>query len=157
MSDPKEILERRLDRVAEEQQVFALHFFCQISSDHARGGLTTLQIAGSGQTLLSWKNAEFNKLFSVQLSETDHVKFYKILRAHPFWDATPARRAGNPDEASIHLRFSDQAAGTHGSLQFWNDDIADFPVLAPLMRSLLGLIHHIAQDEIPDLGIRHID
>jgi hypothetical protein len=152
VSDPKEILERRLDKVAELQDTCGLHFFCQIGSNDDVRGLTTLQVAGSGGTLLSWRGGDDNKLFSVQLSQSDLVKLYKILRANPFWDASPARRPGRDGEVNIHVRLADQAAGTHGSMQFWDGDIDEFPVLGRLMQPLINLMRLIAQDEIPHLS-----
>ncbi len=154
MSDPKEILERRLDEVAEAQDTRGLHFFCQVGGNDDTLGLTTLQIAGSGWTLLSWKRGDENKLFSVELSKNDLVRFYEILRVNPFWEAAPVRRTRDDGETNIHMRFADQAAGTYSAVQFWDGDIDEFPVLGRLLDPLVNLIRLIAQDEIPHLSIK---
>lgn len=153
MSDPKEILERRLDKVAETQDTYGLHFFCQIGSNIDARGLTTLQVAGSGGTLLSWRNDDENQLFSVQLGREDHLNLFRLLRTHPFWDASPSRRGPEEGESNIHIRFADQAAGTHRSLQFWDSDMEEFPVLARLMKPLIKLMRVIAEDELPHLSL----
>lgn len=152
MSDPKEILERRLDKVAQTRDTYGLHFFCQIGSNADARGLTTLQVAGSGGTLLSWRRGEESLLFSVQLANEDHVNLFRLLRASPFWDASPARRAPEEGDSNIHLRFSDQAAGTHGALQFWDSDMDEFPVLARLMKPLIKLMRVIAEDDFEHLA-----
>lgn len=154
MSDPKEILERRLEQVALTEDTRGLHFFCQIGGHDDPLGLTTLQIAGSGWTLLSWKRGGENELFSVELSEADLVKFYAILRTHPFWDASPSRRKRDEGETNIHVRFADQSAGTYSALQFWDGDLDEFPVLGHLLAPLVNLIRLIADDEIPHLSIQ---
>ncbi|MFW5967260.1 MAG: hypothetical protein ACOCV2_07060 [Persicimonas sp.] len=154
MSDPKEILNRRLDRVAEDGKTRGLHFFCQIGGHDDPLGLTTLQIAGSGWTLLSWKRGDEQELFSVELGEEDLVEFYAILREHPFWAASPSRRKREEGETNIHLRFADQGAGTYGALQFWEGDIDDYPVLRGLLAPLINLIRLISNDEIPHLSIQ---
>ena len=156
MSDPKEILERRLDRVVEEHDTFALHFFFQIGAPQDIQGLTTLQVAGSGATLLSWRRADESKLYSVQLSPDDHINLLKVLRQNPFWDASPARRMGTESEVLLHLRLSDQAKGSHGALQFWDGDMDEFPVLTRLIHPLMRLIKRIGGDEVPHLTLKRL-
>lgn len=156
MSDPKEILESRLDRAIEEQDTFALHFFCQIGGPQDPHGLTTLQIAGSGATLLSWRRGEESKLYSVQLAEDDHINLMRTLREHPFWDARPARRLGTQEEVVIHLRLSDQAKGSHGSMQFWDTDMDEFPVLTRLLHPIMRLIKRIGGAEVPHLAFKRL-
>ncbi len=154
MSDPKEILERRLDDVAEQQDARGLHFFLQIGGHDDPIGLTTLQIAGSGWTLLSWKRSGETELFSVELGQADLVKFYMLLRENPFWDANPTRRKRDEGETNIHMRFADQGKGTYSALQFWDGDIAEFPVLGHLLEPLIKLVRLISNDEIPHLSIQ---
>lgn len=154
MSDPKEILERRIERVAQREQTRGLHFFCQIGAHYDDLGLTTLQISGSGWTLLSWKKADENEIFSVELSEGDMATFYDLLRQHPFWDASPIRRHRDEGETNVHLRFADQGQGLYSMLQFWTGDIDDFPVLGSLLERLIHMIRVISGDSIPYLPLR---
>ena len=156
MSDPKEILERRLDKVAETQDTYGLHFFCQIGSNIDARGLTTLQVAGSGGTLLSWRNEDDNELFSVQLSKEDHLNLFRLLRTYPFWDASPSRRGPEEGDTNIHLRFADHAAGTHGALQFWDSDMDEFPVLARLMKPLIKLMRVSSDDDLSHLSLKSL-
>lgn len=156
MSDPKEILERRLDKVAETQDTYGLHFFCQIGSNIDPRGLTTLQVAGSGGTLLSWRRDDENQLFSVELAKEDHLRLFRLLRTYPFWDASPSRRGPEEDDTNIHLRFADQAAGTYGALQFWDSDMDEFPVLVRLMRPVVKFMRMIGQDEFPHLSMKSL-
>jgi hypothetical protein len=154
VSDPKEILERRLDEVAESQDTRGLHFFCQIGGHDDAIGLTTLQIAGSGWTLLSWKRNGESQLFSVELAAADLIKFYSLLRANAFWDASPSRRKRDDGETNIHMRFADQAAGTYSALQFWDGDLEEFPVLARLLSPIINLVRLVSDDEIPLLSLQ---
>jgi hypothetical protein len=154
VSDPKEILQRRIEQVAEVKDTRGLHFFCQIGGHDDPLGLTTLQMAGSGWTLLSWKRGDESNLYSVELSQTDLIKFYTILHENPFWDASPTRRKRDDGETNIHVRFADQAAGTYSALQFWEDDLEEFPVLGQLLTPLINLIRLISNDEIPHLSIQ---
>jgi hypothetical protein len=154
VSDPKEILERRLDQVAEAQDTRGLHFFCQIGGHDDTLGLTTLQIAGSGWTLLSWKRGGESKLFSVELGHADLIKFYALLRTNAFWNASPSRRTRDDGETNIHMRFADQAAGMYSALQFWDGDIDEYPVLGKLLAPIINLVQLVSDDEIPYLSIQ---
>lgn len=149
MSDPKEILERRLQNVSTRDETRGLHFFCQIGGHDDELGMTTLQISGSGYTLLSWKQAGESELFHVELSADDMEKFYGILVEHPFWDASPTRRKRQEGETNVHLRFADQGKGLYSMVQFWSGDIEEYPVLGRLLDRVIHVIRVVSEDSIP--------
>jgi hypothetical protein len=149
VSDPKEILERRLDRAIEEQETKGLHLFCQIGGRYLEDGMTTLQVNGTGWTLLGWRADEDRSMHSVELTWPDQKRLYEIMREYPFWDASPARRDRDEDETNIHLRFSDRDAGTYSGVHFWDTEMETFPVLWNLMNRVTELIQNISNGEIP--------
>lgn len=149
MSDPKEILERRLDRAIEDEDTRGLHFFCQIGGRYLDEGMTTLQVNGSGWTLLGWRNDEDRHLYSVELTWPDQKRLYEILRDNPFWEADPARRDREGDEKNVHLRISDRDAGTYSGLHFWDSEMDSFPQLQRLMDRITELIQNISDGDIP--------
>jgi hypothetical protein len=150
VSDPTEILERRLKAVRDlERDAAGLHFFCQIGGTNDAIGIITLQISGKGRLLLSWRQGdEDSELWSLQLPEQDCLRLALLFLEHPFWQATPARRPRRGQETNIHLRICDQEAGTYNGLQFWTGDMDEFPVLRELMRRLGKLIRVVSEDEI---------
>jgi hypothetical protein len=158
VSDPKEILERRLENVSTRDETRGLHFFCQIGGHDDELGMTTLQISGSGYTLLSWKQgaASESELFSVELSVDDMEKFYGLLLEHPFWDASPTRRKRQDGETNIHMRFADQGKGLYSMVQFWSDDIEEFPVLGRFLDRVIHVIRVVSEDSIPYLDLSEI-
>lgn len=149
MSDPKEILDRRLEDVAARGDTSGLHFFCQIGGHDDELGMTTLQMSGSGWTLLSWKLDGESELFSVELSQGDMQRFYEILLEHPFWNASPTRRKRDGDETNVHMRFADQDKGLYSMVQFWSDDIDAFPVLGRLLERIVQVVRVVSEDSIP--------
>ena len=153
MSDPKAILDRRLENVATRDETRGLHFFCQIGGHDDELGMTTLQMSGSGWTLLSWKTLEESELYSVELTAGDMETFYKILKDNPFWAASPTRRPRQDGETNVHMRFADQDAGTYSAIQFWDGDIENYPVLGDLLSRVIQLIRVISEDEIPYLEL----
>lgn len=153
MSDPFELLERRLKNTVEQQEEpRGLHFFCQIGGSYDALGIVTLQVSGNGRTLLSWRqddddeDEEDNRLWSVQLSAADQIKFYKLLLANPFWRENPARRARRANEINIHLRISDQTAGNQNAIQVWSNDLEHNPVLSQLMARISRIMRAVSDD-----------
>lgn len=149
VSDPFELLERRLKNSVEQQEdPRGLHFFCQIGGSYDALGIVTLQLSGNGRLLLSWRqeDEDDNMLWSVQLSDSDQKKFYKLLLTHPFWRTNPARRARRPDEINIHLRISDQHAGNQNAIQFWSNDLLHNPELSQLMVRLSRIMRTLSDD-----------
>lgn len=150
MSDPSEILKKRLEAVLDGQQdARGLHFFCQIGGAYHDYGMLTLQVSGPGRILLGWRKDEDSELFSVQLLERDQLRFYQMLVELPFWESSPVRRARRDDEEyNIHIRLSDQLAGTWSGLQFWSYDVKEFPVLQDLLYRICKLTQAISQGDI---------
>ena len=157
MSDPSEILKRRIQAILDgEQDARGLHFFCQIGGTYHDYGMLTLQLSGMGKILLGWRRDEERELFSVQLQHQDALKFYRMLVDLPFWELTPARRSRrHNDELNIHLRLSDLVKGTWGGVQFWVDDMQEYPMLRDLMYRINRLSMALSDGEIPapDLGL----
>lgn len=149
MSDPKEILEKRLNRAIDERETRGLHVFCQIGGRYLDDGMTTLQINGTGWTLLGWRNDEDRAMFSVELTWPDQKRLYEILRDYPFWEASPARRDREGEETNVHLRISDRDAGTYSGVHFWDSEMDEFPVLWRLMDRLTELIQNVSGGDIP--------
>ncbi|MEM1348420.1 MAG: hypothetical protein AAGI01_07700 [Myxococcota bacterium] len=151
MSDPSEILERRLRDVVEDgRDSRGLHFFCQIGGTYHPEGMITVQLSGTGWLLAGWKRQEEMNLFSLRLSERDHTRLYEVLLEHPFWGLEPARRPRTyDDELNIHVRISDLQAGTWSGIQFWAEDMKEVPLLDDLMYRILRLVWIISDGEIP--------
>ena len=150
MSDPIELLERRVQSVvAKNDSSFGLHFFCQIGGRYDERGIITLQVSGSGWALLSWRLSDETDMYSVQLRDEDMKRLYEVMLEHPFWRANPKRRSREDHEINYHFRLSDQAAGTCNGIQFWTDDMDEFPVLSQLVSRILRLVAALSDDEIP--------
>ena len=152
MSDPSEILKRRLQAIIDgEEPARGLHFFCQVGGTYHDYGMRTLQVSGQGHVLLGWREGDGERqLYSVQLLERDWKRFYQMLLDLPFWEKSPARRTRrDDDELNIHLRLSDQGAGTWNGLQFWAEDMKDFRVLRDLMYRLDRFSSAVSQGDIP--------
>ena len=160
MADPVELLERRLRAVLEGQQgTQGLHFFCQIGGSYDDLGMVTLQISGSGWTLLSSSHQDEDEelLFNMRLQPEDLRRLFSVLLTHPFWRATPVRRARREGETNIHLRISDQAGGIWNGLQFWDDDVHEFPELGRLLKRLNRLIEALSGGEIETMDFDDVD
>lgn len=150
MSDPIELLERRVQSVvAQKDNTFGLHFFCQVGGRYDGRGIITLQVSGSGWALLSWRKDDETDMYSFQLRDEEMKRLYEVCLEHPFWRATPKRRSRRSHEINYHFRLSDQAAGTCNGIQFWSDDMEEFPLLSALVRRLLRLIDALSDGEIP--------
>ncbi len=80
------------------------------------------------------------------MSDSDQIKFYKLLLAHPFWRENPARRARRPNEINIHLRISDQAAGNQNAIQVWSNDLDNNPSLSQLMARISRIMRAVSDD-----------
>ncbi|RDV38701.1 hypothetical protein DV096_07800 [Bradymonadaceae bacterium TMQ3] len=150
MSDPIEILERRLKAVLDrEQDTTGLHFFCQIGGNYDDLGIVTLQISGAGRLLLSWRlDDESPDLWSLTLSEDDTRRFIAMLLEHPFWTASPARRPRRDEETNVHFRICDQTVATYKGVQFWSGDFDEFPVLRTLTWRICRIIDRVSEGEI---------
>jgi hypothetical protein len=149
--DPKEILKQRLERAIDERDTEGLHFFCQIGGRYLDEGMTTLQVSGTGWTLLGWRNDEDRRLVSVDLSWSDQERLYEILLQYPFWETSPARRDRRDNEKNIHLRFSDRDAATYSGVHFWNTEMDEFPELHGLMIWMSEFIQNLSDGDIPKI------
>lgn len=152
MSDPIEILERRLRAVLERTATTrGLHFFCQLGGYDDDLGIVTLQVSGAGNLLLSWRRGPDDvDLWNLKFTDEDYYQFVRLFMTFPFWSASPQRRGRKGEEMNIHLRISAQDIGTHQGLQFWSNDLAEFPVLKDLLTPLMKLVEAISHGSITD-------
>lgn len=151
MSDPSEILKARLSAIIQgSEDARGLHFFCQIGGTQQESGMSTLQISGTGSTLLGWRRQEDERLlYSFKLSARDQRRFYEMLLDLPFWECTIQRRPARAGEMNIHLRLSDQKAGSWSGIQLWHEDISEYDLLQTLMFRIYRFIASASDDEIP--------
>ncbi len=155
MSDPIELLERRLERILSgESDAAGIHFFCQIGGRYDDLGITTLQISGSGWALVSWRSEDETDMYSYQLDERALTRFYEMLLEHPFWRNNVKRRSRNEDidEVNVHMRLSDQTKGTCNGLQFWTGDLGEHERLGHTLDRIARLIHILTDGEIDALS-----
>ncbi|QED26492.1 hypothetical protein FRD01_04365 [Microvenator marinus] len=152
MSDPVELIERRVQAVLDGQRsTQGLHLFCQIGGrglSGQDGGITTLQISGSGWALVGWRDGDDAEMFSHQLSDADMRKIYGLLMRFPFWTASPRKREREENELNIHVRISDQEKGISHGIQFYSDDAEEFPILKDLMQRIDSLISALSEGVI---------
>lgn len=155
MSDPIEILERRLKAVLDQKAATrGLHFFCQIGGYDDELGIITLQVSGSGQVLLSWRtNPDDVDLWTLQFTDEDYHQFIRLFMTYRFWMTSPPRRGRDGDELNVHLRVSAQDVGTYKGVQFWSGDLEDYRVLRRLVTPLGKLIQNISRDAITDADL----
>lgn len=152
MSDPIEILERRLKAVLDRQSsAKGLHFFCQIGGYDDEIGIVTLQVSGSGNVLLSWRQGPDDvDLWTLQFTDEDYYQFIRLFMTYPFWTSNPPRRSREEGETNIHVRISAQDIGTYQGAQFWTYDMEEFPILQKLLIPLTKLVQMISRDAITD-------
>ena len=81
-SEPVEVLQKRLMAIARgRESARGFHFFCQVGSAEWKNGVTTLQISGTGWTLVGHRphgDVEGNEqLYSVYISARDLRAFVR--------------------------------------------------------------------------------
>lgn len=152
MSDPIEILERRLQAVLDDEATTrGLHFFTQIGGYDDEIGIITLQVSGSGKTLLSWRqNRDDVDLWTIQFTDADYHQFIRLYMTHRFWTVNPTRREPEDGEINVHLRVAAQDVGTYKGIQFWSGDLDDYRVLRKLVTPLGKLIENVSHGEISE-------
>ena len=111
--------------------------------------MTTLQVSGTGAVVLGWRQEEERLLYSYVLSPTDLNRFYTMLMQLPFWETNTTRRSGKHEEMNIHIRVSDQEAGTWNGVQCWHNDLDQYATISALLLRLYKLIGSLSDQEIP--------
>lgn len=150
MSDPVELLESRIKKAISGTSEFTgLHYFCQLGTQQNSRGITTLQLSGSGRALLSWRQDEGSNIFTYVMTHQEMKDFYALLHENPFWRQKPKRRASKEDEVNVHMKISDNDLGTYNGVQFWSDDLGEFPVLSKLVQQMEKLFSVLSDSEIP--------
>ncbi len=158
MSDPKEILERRLKAVLNNNAATrGLHFFCQLGGYNQDLGIITFQVSGSGQALLSWRHSPDDvDLWTLQFTEQDYHQFIRLFMTYPFWTVTPPRRTREEGEINVHIRVSAQDVGTYQGIQFWSGHLDDYRVLRKLVTPLCKLMQNISYETITDEDLQQL-
>jgi len=150
VSDPFELLENRIKKVISGTGDFAgLHYFCQLGTQQDDRGITTLQLSGSGKALLSWRGNAGSDIYTYAFDHEEMKDFYHLLNANPFWRQKPKRRNSKGDEVNVHMKISDNESGTYNGVQFWTNDLPDFPVLDTLIHRIEKLFSVMSEQEIP--------
>lgn len=152
MSDPVEILERRLQAILDRSaNTLGLHFFCQLGGYDDDLGIVTFQVSGVGKVLLSWRQGPDEvDLWALKFDDEDFHQFVRLLMTYPFWTTSPPRRSRRGEETNIHLRISSLDIGTHQGIQFWTGDMDELPVLRKLLLPLTKLMQNISYDTLTD-------
>jgi hypothetical protein len=150
VSDPEELLERRLRQVIEEEDSTGVHFFCQLGGRDDKLGMTTLQVSGSsGWTILGWRRGDEQKMFNYRLDWDIRQHFYQMIAEHPFWGRSPTNRSGEGEESNIHYRMSFQDDALYDAVHFWQNDMFAYPNLHELTRRIVSFINAISEEELP--------
>lgn len=158
MSDPIQILERRLEAVLDRKATpRGLHFFCQIGGYDDELGIITMQVSGSGQVLLSWRqSADDVDLWTLEFTDEDYHQFIRLFMTYRFWTLNPTRRGPEDDETNVHLRVSAQDVGTYKGIQFWSGDMEEYRLLRKLVTPLCKLIVNISRDSITESDLEQL-
>ncbi|MEL6180343.1 MAG: hypothetical protein AAFS10_15380 [Myxococcota bacterium] len=153
MSEPIEVLNKRLASIARGRETAkGFHFFCQIGSEVWKGGMTTLQISGTGWVLISHRAQEVSagdsELYSRYLSTRDLRAFIQVLQKHPFWDLDDARWEPEDDETNIHFRLMDTSQGFAWDTQIWSAERERQSDLHELLKVVDLILHTVSERSI---------
>lgn len=152
-SEPVEVLLKRLTAIARgRESAKGLHFFCQVGDADWKHGVTTVQISGTGWTLVGHKNPnedeDKDQLFSVYISARDLRAFVRTLLEHPFWDLDTSRWEREGEETNIHLRIADTGKCFAWDVQLWTGERKRQRQLGELLRVLNVIIKTIGEGQI---------
>ncbi len=160
MSEPVEILIKRMTAIVRgRESAKGFHFFCQIGDKSWDKGVTTLQISGTGWTLLSRHaiNDEGEEiedmLFSVYLSARDVRALVRILLDHPFWEFDTSRWERKGEETNIHLRVADTGKAFAWGAQYWSSELDRQPRVRALMSTINLIVKTVSEGQITILGL----
>ncbi len=153
-SEPVEVLQKRLMAIARgRESARGFHFFCQIGSSEWKHGVTTVQISGTGWTLVGHRRAgdtsgDSDQLHSVYISARDLRAFVRKLLQCPFWELNTSRWEREENETNIHLRLADTSKRFAWDVQILSGERDNQPKLAELLRTLNTIIHTVSEDEV---------
>lgn len=155
MSEPIEVLIKRLNSIAHGREAAkGFHFFCQVGSAGWPQGVLTLQISGTGWTLLSHRffeednPEEIDQLYSVYLSGRDIRAFIRLLIKHPFWEFDASRWDCEDGETNVHLRLADTGQGFAWGVQLWSRELERQPDAEALMQLINFIIDTVSDGEL---------
>lgn len=155
MSEPIEVLLKRLTAITRgRESAKGLHFFCQLGGAGWPGGVLTLQISGTGWTLLSHRffedeeEDEESSLHSVYLSSRDIRALVRLLMENPFWEFDAARWERVDNETNLHFRLADTGKAFAWGVQLWSDEVTRQPGVAALIKTLDRIIQVVSDGEL---------
>ncbi len=152
MSEPIEVLLKRLTAIARGRETSkGFHFFFQMGDASWHRGVITLQISGSGWTLLSQRTsdkAEGDRLYSAYLSTRDVRALVRILLENPFWELETGRWERRENETNIHFRLADTGEAFAWNLQIWSGEASAQPGLAKLLDIIRAVVSTVSEGEL---------
>lgn len=157
MSEPIEVLEKRLTAISHGRETAkGFHFFCQIGARGWHGGVVTLQISGTGWTLVSLRepgSEEIDILYSVYLAQRDLRALARKLLEQPFWKMDTSRWEPGEDETNIHFRVADTGKSFAWSAQVWSGERRRQRILKENLQLVQTIISMVSENQIRSLGI----
>jgi hypothetical protein len=152
-SEPIEVLQKRLMAISRgHESARGFHFFCQVGSAQGQQGVTTLQMSGTGWTLVGYRSRQPDKpddrLYSVYLSARDLRAFARALLKHPFWELDNSRQDRRPHETNIHLRVADTSKAFAWSMQLWSGERERQLHLRELLKILNIIIETTGESQV---------
>lgn len=155
MSEPIEVLIKRLTSIVRGRETAkGFHFFCQFGGKDWDEGVVTLQMSGTGWTLLSHRifdehgEEQDSTLYSVYLSARDMRAFVRILMEQPFWEFDTSRWEREGEETNIHIRLADTGKAFAWGVQFWSGEMERQPSVSELMNTINLIIKTVSDDEL---------
>jgi hypothetical protein len=157
VSEPIEVLEKRLTAISHGRETAkGFHFFCQAGARGWEGGVVTLQISGTGWTLVSQRapgSEEDDSLYSVYLAQRDLRALSRKLLEQPFWKLDTSRWEPTEDETNIHLRIADTGRAFAWSAQLWSGERRRQRILKENLTLVQTIVTMVSEGEIQSLGI----
>jgi hypothetical protein len=157
VSEPIEVLEKRLTAISHGRETpKGFHFFCQVGARGWSGGVVTLQVSGTGWTLVSHRgplSEEDDILYSVYLAQRDVRALARKLLEHPFWKIDTSRWEQQEGETNIHLRLADTGQAFAWSVQLWSGERRKQRLLNENLRLVEEIVKAVSGNQIRSMGI----
>lgn len=153
-AEPVEVLLKRLNAIARgRESTRGFHFFCQVGDAQWKYGVTTVQLSGTGWTLVGHKEHDSDdddddELYSVYISARDMRAFVRTLLQHPFWDLDTTRWKRREGETNIHIRLADTGKRFAWDVQIWSGERESQAHLGELLKMLNVIIQTVSDSQI---------
>jgi len=155
VAEPIEVLLKRLTSIVRGRETAkGFHFFCQIGGKDWEDGVVTLQMSGTGWTLLSQRRFDENgeeeasDLYSVYISARDVRSFVRILMEQPFWEFDISRWEQEDEETNVHIRLADTGQAFAWGVQFWSGETERQPAISELMKTIELIVNTVSGGEL---------